>query len=79
MFRLIIAPLFGWLFLIIKHRSQSGAKKERDARYGGDYGVVGIVVMLNTIAGVGALIMVILVLFFLYKLVFGTLYNSIFN
>ncbi|MCF6352286.1 MAG: hypothetical protein L3J06_04675 [Cyclobacteriaceae bacterium] len=79
MFRLIMAPLFGWLFLVIKHRSQSSAKRERDTKYGGDYGVVGIVVMLNIVAGIGTLTMIILVLFFLYKLVFGTPYNSILN
>jgi len=77
--RLIITPLFGWLLLVVKLRSTSAAKKERDEKYGGDYGVVGVVVLLNTIAGVGALIMIVVVFFFLYKLVFGTLYNSILN
>jgi hypothetical protein len=65
---IIIEALFsciGWVCLRVWYRDRKKIEKIKNERYGGEYSSAGGVMILNLIAGVGAIAMFGIVIFFL--------------
>lgn len=69
----VLFAAVGWVCLFVWYRNRKKVQEIKDRKYAGDYSVAGRVMFLNLIAGIGAITMFGIVIFFLggwiYKLI----------
>ena len=64
LFEIILSGI-GWVCLYVWYRDRKKVEKIKNEKYGGKYGVAGMVMTLNLIAGAGAIAMIGVVILFL--------------
>jgi hypothetical protein len=65
----------GWLCLYAWHRDRKKIEKIKNEEYAGQYSSVGRIIILNLIAGIGALTMFAIVIFFLVVWIYKAITN----
>lgn len=69
----VLFAAVGWVCLFAWYRNRKKVQEMKDRKYAGDYSAAGRVMFLNLIAGIGAITMFGIVIFFLggwiYKLI----------
>lgn len=61
----VIFSGIGWICLYAWYRNRKKMEEIKNKKYGGQYSSAGLVMILNFIAGVGAVSMLVLIIFFL--------------
>ena len=65
----------GWVCLFVMYRSKRKMEEIKNLKYAGEYSLAGRVMLLNLIAGVGAMIMFGIVVFILYSWIYNSMTN----
>jgi len=71
----IIFSGIGWVCLYVWHRDRKKIEKIKNEEYAGEYSSAGRVMILNLIAGVGAITMFGIVIFFLFAWIYKSITN----
>jgi len=71
----LIFSAIGWVCLSIWYRNRNKIEKIKDEKYAGQYSGAGRVFILNLIAGVGAITMFGIVIFFLVSWIYKSITN----
>lgn len=61
----VVLSAIGWVCLYVWYRNREKMEKVRDEKYAGEYSSAGMVMLLNLVAGAGAITMFGIVVFFL--------------
>jgi hypothetical protein len=64
-----VLSLIGFLYLRLQYKDKQLIAKIRDEKYNGEYSAAGLVIVLNTIAGIGFLGMVFVILTLIYFMI----------